>query len=481
MNKGWLIELKAPFGGLIPSYYDSSLFYGGNNQFAQISQSISFLNPDVLTQGKNGTALTNGTQAGNVSNSVAHFSNPTATGKIYAVGENSAFPITTSTVGTRIDIDNGGSEDATACVVAGAYAYVFYSKGASGDIARITVASEAIDPDWGSTVPTGAAALQGSVSFSAILAEGAGKIYFTNGQYVGYYDYINDILDPQALDFQANSVAVDLVWDSDVVSIAVNNPDISAVNTYGRIYTWVGNESASSYQEPIIDAPGKIGSLLVKNGVKFVFYDNVVDSRFCLGYVGANSISEVASFSGSLPKFGDACVWKNHILFKAGNNQVMAWGASNAQIPTALYPIFYTSYTIGAISYNLSNFFVASSSGSNYQIAQATNYASGGYAYTKWFDVASSVVDKIKFYFRPLASNARIDLGLRYDQLGEATTTLYLGDINYADDANRYNKTFDINKELDNFSLYLDFTNSDTTNPIEITKIRIYGRPIERE
>lgn len=485
----WKVELKAPFTGLIPSYYEttgtpisdynSSIFYGANSQFSIINGSLNILNPDFFTQGKSSAALTNGTQVGDkVITGVAHYSNPTAAGKIYAVGGNTVYPITTLTVGTKIDIDNGGSEVATACVVAGAYAYVFYSKGASGDIAKITVSNDAIDPDWGSSTPTGAAALAGSVNFPAILG-GDGIIYFGNGSSVGWYDPVTDELNVADLDFPTNSIVVDLVWERDRLYIAVNNPNISAVNTQGKIYTW--DTYSESWEEPVIEVGGKVGGILSKNGTIFVFYDHIVDSRFNLGYVSGDTIVGVAVFSGSLPVFGDYCIWKNHILFIAGN-YILSWGSSNSAIPVALNQFYYNADTLGSITSALSNPFVSLYTDTTYSINQITGYATGGWAMSKWFEVGESIIEKVIVYYRPLYTGARIDLGVYYEKNGYTQTLYDLGQIDATNDANTYFKKFErLNIKCSNFCLYYDFTNSNDSSPMRITKVEIYGNEIQEQ
>lgn len=87
--------------------------------------------------------------------------------------------------------------------------YAFYNTTSAGDIAKMPLSTEVIDPDWGSSTPTGFAALQKAPHPSCAKED---IILFGNGQYAGVYIGGTNTLYPTKLNFQAGNEVADVAF-----------------------------------------------------------------------------------------------------------------------------------------------------------------------------------------------------------------------------------------------------------------------------
>jgi len=482
----WKITIKAPFEGFAPAYWANSYpSYGRINQ-AGAMQNADITDPVKITQGPGLSNLTNGTQAGAVTTNLAHILNvPSSAGVSWGIGGNKLYKIATSTVTSNSDyphtIDKSGvtGEDGKSVVYTNDFVYYFYNHSSSvGDFGRLTVSTNTFDDDFGSTVPTGASTLQ-NAEHPAIQA-GDGNIYFGNGRYVGYYDPSSSTLSADELDLPPDTDVVDLVWEKDFLFIATNSPNLSGSNTQkGVIYSWAG-AGVVSFQEPIIEVPGRLGAMIVKNGIIFIFYQDLSSTGgFKLGYINGDTVTEVASFTGSLPTFGQVCHYKGLIAF-ISNALVHVWGATDKNIPIALSQIADGGYaTVGALSNPFGTPMVSSTDGgSNFRLAQFSGYETASNWKSLMFDVATSVVDKVKVHFEPTASGARADFVLRYNR---GDSNLPLGTVSHTNESGKYHKTFSPSQECDDFRIEIDWSSGSATNPLSIRKIEIEGHLVAKE
>lgn len=481
----WKIELRAPFEGFAPAYWANTYPSYGRKAQSGAMQNLDITNPDFFTQGPGLATLTSGTEAGNCKTLIAHILNkPSSANVTWGTGGKYVYKISATAVSSAIEIAGVGAETGKSVVYYNGYVYAFYNDaGAAGEIAKVTASNNAIDPDWGSTVPaTGKAALL-NADHPSILA-GDGNMYFGNGRYVGYYDFANDILSVDELDLYADVNVVDLVWEKNFLFIATNSPNVSGNNTNkGVIYTWAG-AGIVSFQEPIIEVDGKIGALIVKNGVVFVFYQELSStSSFKIGYVNGDTIQEVGTFSGTLPQFGQVDHYKGLIAF-VSDALVHVWGATDKDIPIALSQLADGGFTtVGALSNPFGTPMVASNQSTSYKLAKFSGYAVNSNNKTLMFDVATSVVDSIKVHFEKPGSGARCDIVLRYNR-GDSDLSLAksgeTGSITNTNDSAKYHKTFEPEVECDDFRLEFDYTNGSTSNPLKIRKIEIKGHLVAK-
>lgn len=476
----WNIQIKASFLGFAPAYWANSYpTYGKANQAGGMTD-VSLIDPTKLTQGPGLAALTNGTQAAAVTELINYIlGTPSASDTTWGIGATKLFKISSTSV------TSGGSPswpqaitnciDGESVVYYNGNVYGFYNKSSGGDILKMPTSTETIDPDWGSTVPTGAEALA-SAPHPSVLG-GDGIIYFGNDNSVGYYDASANTLSATELDLPLDCQVADLVWEKSLLFIATNAPNIATGNSNrGVIYTW--DTTSDSFQEPVIEVPGKIGSLFLKNGLIFVFYQDLSSTgSFKLGYINGDIISDLASFSGTLPLFGQSCHFENHIAF-ISNAQIFLWGAIDAKIPVALTQYADGGYsTVGALSNPFGTPMVASNQSTSYQLAKFSGLSVLSAWNTINYDIATSVIDKVVVFYEPTSSGARVDLTLRYNR----ASTLSIGTISHTNDSAVIRKTFYPKQECDDFRLELSWANGSATNALSIRKIVIYGHSVEKD
>lgn len=480
-GKPWYIEIKAPFLGFAPAYYKNSYPVFGNRAHAGAMQNVDISDPTFITQGPTLANLTNGTQAGVVTTLIRHIlETPTASDVTWGVGGNKVYKISSTTAISDANyphtIDKAAvtGEDGDSVVAYNGILYYFYNhSGSAGDIGKLTIATNTFDDDWGSTVPTGMAALA-NATHPAILG-GDGIIYFGNGPAVGYYDPLTNTLSTTELDLPTDVDVVDLVWEKDVVTIATNNPNIATGNSNnGVIYTW--NTTAVSYQEPIIEVPGRIGCLIKKNGRIFVFYQDLSDSAFKLGYILGDTVQELASFSGSLPLFYQKTHYKNLLSF-ISSRSIFLWGASSNQVPVALSQLADGgNATVGALANPFGTPVVASFDGATaYRLAKLSTYDVSCNWKGLMFDVSASIINKIKVHFEPTASGAKCDFALTYNR-GNSTYTV--GNVSHTNESGKIKKTFYPKLKCDDFRFEMNWANGSATNPLKIRKVEIWGNSL---
>lgn len=487
MAKQWKILIKSPFEGLAPAYWENTYPSYGRLSQAGALQNVNIIDPTKLTQGYGLANLTNGTQAVAVTTLIDHILNvPSASDVTWGIGGNLLYQLSSIAVtnagGYPHTINKGAvtGEDGKSLVDYNGFVYYFYNhSGSAGDIGRLTVSGATFDDDWGSSIPaTGASALQ-DASHPAILA-GDGNMYFGNGRYVGYYDFANDVMSVDELDLYIDTDVVDLVWEKNFLFIATNRPNISGSNSnQGVIYTW-GGAGVASFQEPIIEVEGKMGAMIVKNGIIFVFYQDLSSTGgYKLGYISGDTVQEVAAFSGSLPVFGQVCHYKNLIAWVSGG-LIHTWGATDRTIPVALSQLADGGYaTVGALANPFGTPMVASwDDATNFKLAKFSGYDTACNWKSLMFDVATSVIDDIKFHFEPTATGAKVDAVLRYNR---GNSNLSLGSISHTSDSGQIHKSFSPQQEVDDFRIELDWTNGSATNPLSIRKIEILGHLIGKE
>lgn len=478
-GKQWKIDIKAPFLGFAPAYYKNSYPVFGNRAHAGAMQNVDITDPTFITQGPTLANLTNGTQAGVVTTLIKHILEiPTASDVTWGVGGAKLYKISSTAVTSDANyphtIDKAAvtGEDGESVAHYNGILYYFYNhSGSAGDIGKLTIATNTFDDDWGSTVPTGASALT-NAPHPTVLG-GDGIIYFGNGPSVGYYDALTNTLSAAELDLNVDVEVVDLLWEKDMLTIATNNPNIATGNANnGVIYTW--NTTASSFQEPIIEVPGRIGSLIKKNGRIFVFYQDLSDSAFKLGYIAGDTVQELSSFSGSLPLFYQKTHYKNLISF-VSSRSIYLWGASSNQVPIALSQFADGgNATVGALANPFGTPMVASYDGAtSYRLAKLSTYDVSCNWKSLMFDVSTSMIDKIKVHFEPTASGSQCDFTITYNRGVPSAHTV--GSVSHTNESGKIKKTFYPKLKVDDFRFEMNWANGSSTNPLKIRKVEITG------
>jgi len=478
-GQNWRIKISSPFVGLAPGWWENSYPSFGNRSHSGRMTNCDILDPSKITQGKLFVNLTAGTQAGAVTTLIKRVLDfPSSSGVGWAIGGAKLYKFSNTAVTNAgaypHTIDKGAvtAEDGEDMVVNGDYLYYFYNhSGSAGDIGRLTISTDTFDDDFGSTIPaTGAAALVNAPH--AAIKGLDGIIYFTNGRYVGTYDETNDVLDTQALDLYADAVAVDLVWEKNILWIAYNRPNISGSNNNeGVIIAW--DTVSSTFQEPIIEVGGKVGALVLKNGLVYCFYQDVASSQGKLGRIRGDMIEELRSFNGSLPSPGQAIKYKNMIAWLS-DALLYLWGAVDVENPITLSNhATLLNATGGGLAVPFGNIIAGSTAGANYSLAKlGSSYATDCQNKTKMFDVFTSTIDKVTVIFEPTAANARVDVKLEYNQVSSKT----LGTITHTNQAGKTRVVFEPKlANVEDFRIFLDWANANATNPLSVRSIIVEG------
>jgi len=474
----WQIIIDNFNGGFAPGWYLASYPSYGNKNQASDMQNVNLTNPSFITQGPGLADLTNGTQAGAVTTLIKGILDyAVSSGITFAIGGTKLYKLSSSAVtndGTFPRVVTNMTDGQDVAYYQGKI-YYSYNKSSGGDMGQLTLPST-FDDDWLSTVPTGKFSLQGNVPHP-LLAAGNDMLYIGNKNYVSSYDGSVDTATEKDLDLPSDCVIQDLAWASNRIWIAANRPDVSGSNkNIASIYVWDGN--SPSWDDEIV-VMGRIGALFVRNGVVFVFYQDVTSSGgYKLGYVNGLSISEIVSFTGSLPSFYQVTDYKNFILWVSGG-KIWAWGAAERNTPTLLFQIATAGYSnVGGLACPFGIPMVASYSGTLYRLAKFSGYNVNCYWYSLLFDVTDnyrrSMIDKIKFNFDPLNAGA----GFFYTLENNKGSILKTGTVSYESDGAITTKDFYPRCEAENFRIKLSWNNGSTTTPVSIRNIKISGHTL---
>jgi len=324
----WVLDFKSFEVGFSPMAAVDSLTERGNAGSASVMTDVDILD-GLLVQGPGLAALTNGTEAGVMSELINYILDvPTADNVTYALGATKLFKLSASTV------NSGGSPswpqaisgctDGESLARLGAYLYGFYNTATAGDIFRMALGNETIDATWGSTTPVSSlsasvspspslspsvspsaspsaagASVSPSVSpspsksasLSPSVSPSAGTGYlekalhpvatkedimiFGNGRYVGVYFGDNDTLQTQKLDFGQGHEVADVAFSNNYWYVAVNGGLTGTNRNIGQLFVYDG----AAIETVLADETGvglqRIGFIHVLDGTVYVAYQDL--------------------------------------------------------------------------------------------------------------------------------------------------------------------------------------------------------------
>lgn len=480
-NEEWTITLGGQngWGGFCPSYFDNSYpFYGNKNQASDIIE-CSLVDPNVLTQGPGTADLTGGTQAGELGSNliVSILKTAVASNKTFACSADKVFKLSATAVSNGtfpLAITGGTYQVATDLVFYQSDVYVFWNDtGTEGEIAKVSVSGETIDPDWGSTTPTGAAHLEDAPHYGIV--GGDDVMYITNGRYVATYN--GTTLAVQGIDFWTDSETVSVAWNHNRVKVAVNRPNASGSNfNNSAIYTW--NGVSPSWEGDPIEVNGKIGALYVKNGIEYVWWrDGTSTGGYNFGYINGLRLEPIVRYKGSLPNQAQVCEHDGFITWVTDNN-IYKWGAKDNDVGVKMFDYMAGKRaTIGAIAAPFGDLLVSSNATTNYNLSKNSGYSIAARYKTMAFGVGGpgyhSEIDLIQVLFETLSTGAKLDTTLTYNQ---AASTKSLTQIAYsATDASTLKTILRQGPQVDDFRLDFSWANGSTTNPFNIRGVYIKG------
>ena len=482
----FIIELKNFHMGFSPTAHLNSLTEMGNQGHASAMQNVDVIsNPDVLNQGPGLSNLTNGTQAGVVSELINFILDQAVASDVtYGIGATKLFKISSATVAS------GGSpswpQTITNCTDGESLCYLkgnlygFYNKSSGGEILKMPIATETIDPDWGSTVPTGAAALQSALHPSASKED---IMVFGNGRYLGTYIDATTTLAPTKLDFGNNAEVADVCFHANQWWICVNSGISGTNRNKSQIYLYDGSVVSSILNDETAVGLYKIGFIYPLNGIVYVCYQDLsYTGGYVIGYIAGRQIVPIKYFTGSLPTYAQKTLYKNTILFLSSGLVYSVGAIVPDLLPNQISQHADGGYaTCGAIAAPFGTPIVASTdSGSNHRLAKFSGYDTA----CNWRSVVMPItqgklkgqIDEIVVLTNNLGANAKCTLQLEYDQdtLDSGTAKNITG----TGTQRHYLRNF--GGAYNDFRVFIDWSGGNATNNAAIRSIFITGHYVEK-
>lgn len=470
------------FNGYSPVAHLSSLVEIGNGGHASAMQNVDILTPDYITQGPALTNLTAGTQAAAVTELIKMITDQVASdGYAYGIGSSKLFQITASAV------TNAGSfpQAITSCtdgnmvIELKGNLYYFFNKSSGGEIGKFDLVS-IFDHDWGSTVPTGAAALQKNLHPADKTQT---LIGFGNGRYFGLYNVSTTTLAPTKLDFGNDAEVADVVFKDNYWQIAVNyGPTGTTKRNKAEIVLYDPSGVSSLISDQLAVGAYKIGFMYPLNGVMFVAYQDLsLTNGYKIGYVSGKSIKPLGSFAGALPLYYQKTLFKNTILFLSNGLIFSSGSVAEGTLPYQISQIADGGYaTCGALAAPFGTPMVASTDGgSNFRLAQFSGYDVS----CNWRSVVIPTVqgkyvchlDYVVVRTKVLGASARCDLQIEYNQAVSSNTAIQITGTG----ATRFVKPLGI-KDVEDFRIFLNYANGSASNDCAIKDIQIFGHWIDK-
>ena len=476
----WNISINDFLGGFAPAWYNAGTYPSyGNKNHAGAMTNVDLTTPGFLTQGPGLANLTNGTQAAAVTTLInSILDEAVASDVTYAIGGAKLYKTSSTAVtsdGTwphTIDKAAVTAEDGEdVCAYQGNLYYSYNHSGSAGDIGKFDLVST-FDDDWGSTVPSGFAALQNAPH--QMIVGGNDVMYIANGPYIASFD--GTTLLPQALDLPTGTIVQSIAWNSDKLWIVANRPNLTGSNkNTASIYIWDGTTNS---WEAEIRLMGTVGGCHVRNGVVFVFYQDITSTGgYKLAYISNGTVVDIANYTGSLPEYGQVTDYKDFLLW-VSSGLIYAFGAGDKDVPVRLFQFTDGGYsTVGALACPFGTPMIASFNDvSSYRLAQFSGYEVNCTWKSLMFDVTGetglSRLNTVILNFETLASGARVDWSL----VNNKGTTIFSDNASYAKLGAATSQVTELAGKLtENFRIEFNFVNGSVSNPVKIKNVKIYG------
>ena len=475
----WIIRIPR-HRGYCPKYYENSYPQYGNKDQAASMQDISLRDPSALKPGPGIANLTAGDEDGAIKKTVKSIlKTAVASNVAYGIGSNllqkfSATAVTNAGIWPHTIVGTGVVTGEDVCHYQGKLLYSLNDTGAAGDIGSYNLATIFDDTYWTGT-------LSGTALANAVhqmLLGGDDVAYITNGRYIALLDDTSD--NDKALDFWTDAVVASITWNYNRVIAGVNRPGITGVNAnQSAVYRWNGYDS--TWEGDPIEIEGRIGALLTKNGVTYIWYEEFFQgaARLTFGMLTGGSVTPLRTFSGTLPTYNQVASVGAYIIWMSGDD-LLAWGPIDNEVQVDLFYLMTAKYstTIGGIGAPFGSILIASDNGTNYSLGYESGYSKSASYKTIQFPTSGastkSIVDRITINTDILATGARVDLTLRDNQ----ETALWTDEMSYATDVAVTKKIFHPDAAGENFRLEFSHANGSTTNPVNIRETIIEGRNI---
>lgn len=408
--------------GLSPvAHIDTATFIGNKGQASEMLADI-ISKPGYITQSPALADLTNGNQSGAVTELIRQIlDNPVTSNTTYGIGTSKLFKISPTAV------TSGGSPswpqtvtgmtEGESAIKLGDTLFGLYNTASAGDILSMPLdGSDIIDHDWGSTTDQ---ALEKAPHPAAVKED---IMLFGNGRYVGVLILGSPAtLDVQKLDFGEGNEVVDIVFNANVWWIAVN----SGEGKRGQIYVYDGSALSNQLSDEAGVGDQQIGFLYVQNGNIFVAYEDTSADGYTIGFLTGRQIKPLRYFTGSLPNHRQKALYKNTILFAAGEN-IMSMGATVDQLPLQISALADGGYSaIGAVACPFGIPMIASTQSTSYRLAQFSGYSTSSTWKSRYINTCEGrklgKIQNVIIHTKPLEENAKCTIQLEANQ-GQLTS-----------------------------------------------------------
>lgn len=466
-------EGNAPLASL-----DDKSFVGNGGQ-ANDSKADLLTKPGFVTQAPGLVPLTNATQVGAVNELIQFILDiPTDVDTTFGVGPTNLFKISSTGIVTDSPWPQAITPmtDGQSVIVMNGNLFVFYNNNMTnlGDIAAMPLDTEIIDPTWGSETVSGGTPLVNAPHPTATKED---ILLFGNGRYVGAYIEGLGTLNNQLLDFGAGAEVADIVFSANYWWIAVNYGVGGRVQA--EIYMYDGSATSAIIADEVGVGLQRIGFLYVLNAQIYVCSEELSSDAFSLGFINGRQIKPLAYFSGSLPDHKQKTLYKNTLLF-ISDNEVWSVGAVVQQLPIQASKLSSGGYiTVGAIASPFGVPMIASTDGSNYQLAQFSGYTTDSFWKSIYMDTTNQrdlgKITDVIVTTKALAANARADITIEGNQSSIFSNVLTITGTGLTRFVFR---SISLDRVAD-IRVAIDYSNGDTTNDCPIRKIEIGGMQIK--
>lgn len=471
----WEVVFDNFYLGQGPVSHLNSLAEDGNSGHYSEATNVDITDPTCLTQGPGLSNLTAGTQAGAITEVTNFIMDTAVTSDVtYAIGATKLQKLSSTAVTNTGSWPHTitGATDGESCIDFQGALYYFFNKASGADIGKYDL-SATFDDDWGSTVPTGAAALQ---SAPHPVAKKEDIMLFGNGRYVGTYVSATTTLAPTKLDLGANSEVADVLFHANQWYIAVNSGITSGTNrTSAQVYLYDGGAINSILSDEIAVGLQRIGFIKADNGLIFICYKDASGLNV-YGFISGRSVVPLCYFTGNLPTYEKKTMYKAGFLAVESSGLIYVIGAAAPKYPVSISQLADGGYaTCGAIAAPFGTLLVASTDGgSNHRLAKFSGYDTASSWKGLIHDLGGQIgyVDEVIVLTNHASSGAScaLSLDLNQDQSNSSTMTLSASKRRH-----RFLQADIGAHELEDFRPVFDFSGGSTSNPMKIRKVVVRG------
>ena len=410
-------------GGLCKQYWKTDYATYGNRNQANMMRNMDLRNPNNITPGPSRLRLVDGDETGAIGTLVLRIMPRVfAADETYGMSGRNVIKLTS----TAVSVDHAITDFATVkgrdVTEYGDELYYVFDHSTHATVGKRDTLN-VYDDDFmersaGST--TGTFTLTRNVPHK-LLVGGDDILYILDGNRVSSYDRNSDVGIVEAIDLPTDAVGADIEWNSEKLIITANWPSLTGSNrTIQKIYVW---DTVSESWDLDVPQVRRSGALFTKEGVTFIFYEDVTsDGGGRLGYFDGSIIKELCQFKGGLPKFyqvdekdGFIC-WVSTV---GSEDLIFCWGSGDAGLCARTFQLMRGHHAnMGAIGLPFGKLIVASENeAGRIDISKEAGYDWDSYWYGMSFPVSlderTAMLRKLTVDFEQLKVGAETVVKLR--------------------------------------------------------------------